>query len=227
MSILGTERGGARPGNRVLYKTLTGGLAAIGLLTVALPPRAGLAADTPTKPEAMRLDGVKKDNPSGLALPRFVSLKADKVHVRAGPGTDYPIAWIFQQTGLPVEVIQEFETWRRVRDSEGASGWVFHAMLSGRRTVVVLPWELKTGELKTGAPKATVEDGAAKDANPARVEVYARDSLNSAITAVVEAGVLGNVRTCDGAWCELVIGPHLGFVEQKRLWGVYPREIVK
>ena len=116
-------------------------------------------------------DAPRKETPSGLPLPRFVSLKADKVHVRQGPGTDHKIAWVFQQAGLPVEVIQEFETWRRVRDSEGATGWVFHAMLSGRRTVVILPWEVK------------------KEGNAVQAELRAGSASTSPAVAIVEAGV--------------------------------------
>jgi SH3-like domain-containing protein len=150
----------------------------------------------------------RKETPSGLPLPRFVSLKADKVHVRQGPGTDHKIAWVFQQAGLPVEVIQEFETWRRVRDSEGATGWVFHAMLSGRRTVLVLPWDAKEGRT-------------------AQAELRTGGSASSPAVALIEAGVLANVRSCDGAWCEISVGPHAGHIEQKKLWGVYDKEPVK
>ena len=35
------------------------------------------------------------------------------------------------------EITAEFENWRRVRDSEGAEGWVYHSLLSGRRTAVI------------------------------------------------------------------------------------------
>ena len=77
---------------------------------------------------------------SGLPIPRFVSLKSDRVNVRKGPSTDQAIVWVFNRAGLPVEVIAESENWRRVRDSEGADGWVFHSLLSGRRTVLVEPW---------------------------------------------------------------------------------------
>ena len=183
--------------------------ALVGALSAALPcgSPAGHAADAP------KMDVPKKDSASGLPLPRFVSLKADKVHVRQGPGTDHKIAWVFQQAGLPVEVIQEFESWRRVRDSEGATGWVFHAMLSGRRTVLILPWEVKGGELKDG--------------KTAQAELRSSGSGSGAVVAVVEAGVLANVRTCDGAWCEVVAGQHAGHIEQKKLWGVYDKESVK
>src|SRR5262245_55806966 len=83
---------------------------------------------------------------SGLAVPRFVSLKSDRVNLRQGPGTDYPTAWVFRRAGLPVEVIKEFESWRQVRDAEGTTGWVLGSMLSGRRTALILPWEVKAGQ---------------------------------------------------------------------------------
>jgi len=74
---------------------------------------------------------------SGLPIPRYVSLKSDHVNVRAGPTKDNDVAWVFTRSGLPVEITAEFENWRRVRDSEGAEGWVYHSLLSGRRTAVV------------------------------------------------------------------------------------------
>jgi len=90
-------------------------------------------------------DGVKQaavdaNGKSALPLPRFVSLKSHKVNVRKGPSTDQAIVWVFSRAGLPVEVIAESDNWRRVRDSEGADGWVFHSLLSARRTVLVTPW---------------------------------------------------------------------------------------
>src|ERR1700693_3420432 len=81
-----------------------------------------------------------KDSPlttSGLPVPRYVSLKSDHVNVRAGPTKDNDVAWVYTRSGLPVEITAEFENWRRVRDSEGAEGWVYHSLLSGRRTAVV------------------------------------------------------------------------------------------
>ena len=81
-----------------------------------------------------------KDTPlgaSGLPVPRYVSLKSDHVNVRAGPTKDNDVAWVYTRSGLPVEITAEYENWRRVRDSEGAEGWVYHSLLSGRRTAVV------------------------------------------------------------------------------------------
>jgi SH3-like domain-containing protein len=75
--------------------------------------------------------------PSGLPIPRFVSLKAEKVNVRRGPSSEHPVAWVFQRKGLPVEIVAEFENWRRVRDSDGEEGWILQNMLSGKRTAVI------------------------------------------------------------------------------------------
>lgn len=145
---------------------------------------------------------------SGLPVPRFASLKADKVNLRQGPGTDYSTAWVFQRVGLPVEVINEFETWRQVRDAEGSTGWVLSTMLSGRRTAVILPWEAKAAQ---PTPTALRDD----DSNSARP------------VAMVEAGVLASIITCDGAWCRVSVGGVRGYIEQIKLWGAYKGEVIK
>jgi SH3-like domain-containing protein len=142
---------------------------------------------------------------SGLGLPRFVSLKSDKVNVRKGPSTDQAIVWVFSRAGLPVEVIAESENWRRVRDSEGADGWVLHSLLSGRRTVLIAPWS--------------------KDQES--VPLYSSSSLARSVTAALEPGVLGNVLDCDGEWCQISVNDYSGYVEQDKLWGVYKGEEIK
>jgi SH3-like domain-containing protein len=76
---------------------------------------------------------------SGLPVPRFVSLKSDRVNVRSGPNKDQDVRWVYTHAGMPVEITAEFENWRRIRDWEGAEGWVYHSLLSGRRSAVVVP----------------------------------------------------------------------------------------
>jgi len=142
---------------------------------------------------------------AALPVPRFVSLKSDKVNVRKGPSTDQSIVWVFSRAGLPVEVIAESDNWRRVRDSEGADGWVFHSLLSARRTVLVTPWS--------------------KDEE--RVPLYNSNSTNSRAVAELQSGVLGSVLTCDGEWCRVSVDDYSGYVQQDKLWGVYRGEEVK
>jgi SH3-like domain-containing protein len=145
---------------------------------------------------------------SGLRVPRFVSLKSDKVNVRRGPSTDQSIVWVFSRAGLPVEVIAEFENWRRVRDSEGADGWVFHSLLSGRRTVLVSPWS--KGKQ-----------------SPVSIALHESPSARSGVVAQLQPGVLGDLVECDGSWCELSVGDYSGYVQQEKLWGVYRDEKVE
>ena len=141
---------------------------------------------------------------SGLPIPRYVSLKSDHVNVRAGPTKDNDVAWVFTRSGLPVEITAEFENWRRVRDSEGAEGWVYHSLLSGRRTAVVT---MKSKD----------------DLAP----LYDRANSSGAVTARLQAGVIAHVKTCDSHWCHIAGDGFEGWIEQQRLWGVYADERVE
>ena len=154
---------------------------------------------------------------SGLAVPRFVSLKSDRVNLRQGPSGDHKIVWVFRRAGLPVEVVKESEGWRQVRDSEGTIGWVQGNMLSGRRTVTVQPWEV--GKAAAGAAAAKTA------ASP--VPLFARDAASSGVVANVEPGVIASVVACTGEWCRISVGDLKGFIEQKKLWGVYVGEAIK
>ena len=147
---------------------------------------------------------------SGLPLPRFVSLKADRVNLRSGPGTEYPTAWVYRRAGLPLEVVSEFEGWRQVRDAEGASGWIIQSLLSGRRTALVLPW-----------------DAAKSDTAAPQIPIRVSDSESARAVVMVEAGVIANVHSCDSRWCNVTIDEYRGYVLQKQLWGVYENEVVK
>lgn len=146
---------------------------------------------------------------TGLPVPRFVSLKSDRVNLRQGPGTDYPTSWVFRRAGLPVEVIKEFETWRQIRDSDGVTGWVLSSLLSGRRTAAVLPWETK------------------REGPRPQTKLYVQDSLESRTVANVEAGVIADIGSCDGRWCNVSIDGYRGHIEQKNLWGVYEGEVIR
>jgi SH3-like domain-containing protein len=168
-------------------------LRSVGLL-------AALAATVPAEAASELATGPA----SGLPVPRFVSLKADRVNVRAGPTKDHQVAWQYTRSGLPVEITAESENWRRIRDWEGSEGWVYHSLLSGRRTAVVTE--------KT------------KDA---LVPLHGKADAASAVAARLQAGVLATVRRCTGNWCRVSIAGFDGWVEQERLWGVYPNEKVE
>jgi SH3-like domain-containing protein len=139
---------------------------------------------------------------SGLPVPRFVSLKSDHVNVRGGPNKDQDVAWIYTRPGLPVEITAEYENWRRIRDRDGTEGWVYHSLLSGRRTAYVAMSKTQTD----------------------LVPLYDSADPKSALRATLERGVLGNVKRCNGQWCRFTGSGFDGWIEQDRLWGVYPNE---
>ena len=139
-----------------------------------------------------------------LPLPRFASLKTDRVNLREGPSKDHATKWVYARAGLPVEITAEFEIWRKVRDSEGVEGWVLHSLLSGRRTALVTP--NKKGEDS---------------------KLYARASASADLAATLQSGVIVNVRRCDSAWCLVDGDGFKGYIEQEKLWGVYPDEKIE
>lgn len=162
-----------------------------------------MAASFAQVPTAMAAQELPVGQVSGLPLPRYASLKSDRVNLREGPSKDNRTSWVFQRAGLPVEITAEFETWRRVRDAEGTEGWVLHSLLSGRRTVLVSPWSKGKGE---SFPLRS----AAND--------------TASVVATLEPGVIANVRSCADSWCRVTVQRVSGFIRQDRLWGVYPNE---
>ena len=134
-----------------------------------------------------------------LPVPRFVSLRADEVNLRTGPGERYPIEWVLTRKGLPVEIVEEFEAWRKIRDAQGTEGWVHQRMVTGTRNVLI------TGELRTLRADA---DAAA----PA--------------VARAEPGVIAHLLDCRDTWCRVELQGVKGWLKRSEVWGVYPGEAV-
>jgi SH3-like domain-containing protein len=135
-----------------------------------------------------------------LPLPRFAALKFNEVNVRVGPGTKYPIDWVFKRKDMPVEILAEFETYRKIRDWEGTEGWVNQTALSGRRSVII------KGEIRTVRRSAA-----------ATADVVAR----------AEPGVIAKLLECPaGDWCRVEVDDSRGWIPRAEIWGVYPTETV-
>ena len=135
---------------------------------------------------------------TGLPLPRFVSLKRDKVNVRKGPNETFDVSWTYTRKNLPVEIIAEYDNWRKIRDHLGEEGWVFHSLLSGSRFGMVDPWK-KEGFFT----------------------IHGQKNEAAKVIAKLQAGTLGRINECDGTWCQISIQTYQGFIKQEFLWGVY------
>lgn len=134
---------------------------------------------------------------SGLPLPRFVSLAAEKVNLRSGPGVRYPVAWVFERKNLPVLVTAEFDYWRKVRDQDGAEGWVHKSLLSGRRYAVIV-----------GAERALRREPRA----------------DSRVVLRAEPGVIGRLLACADAWCRVEIAEVAGWLPRQHIFGALEGE---
>jgi SH3-like domain-containing protein len=143
--------------------------------------------------------------PTGLPLPRFVSLKSKKINLRVGPGKDYAVSWRFLKSGLPVEVIQEYDNWRRIRDADGTEGWVFHSMLSGDRSALAAPWMKGKGE-------------------GVFVNMRADSRDTGTVVARLQPGVVVKIDECNGSWCHAEASGAEGWLSQAEIWGAYPGE---
>lgn len=137
---------------------------------------------------------------SGLQLPRMVSLRSNTINGRSGPDTKYPIEWVYKQKGAPVEIVNEYGLWRKIKDWEGSESWVHKSMLSGRRFVKVM--------------------------TPGENNIYNNDDYQAKVIAKVEDGVIGEIKKCrkGNAFCLVQFGTVEGWVPKNILFGVYEDE---
>lgn len=135
---------------------------------------------------------------TNLPIPRFVSLKASEGNVRRGPSLTHRIDWVYKRRDLPLEITAEYGHWRRVRDRDGAGGWMHYSLLSGVRTVLI--------------------EG---DDVPMRMKPLPDAPVN----AVAQRGVVARLDDCIPDWCSIRAGGYWGWTKKSMLWGVAPDEI--
>lgn len=165
-----------------------------------LPRRLRAALFAPVLLCACLISGAKADQAqinaslgsSGLNIPRYVSLGLKQVYVRTGPGKQYPIDWVYRRKSLPVQVIAEYDIWRRIKDHDGSTGWVHGSLLSGRRTVII----------QKGIQT-----------------VYSKPELHSRPVLRAEPGVIAELKRCQPQWCEIQIEGKKGWTQLPALWG--------
>lgn len=132
-------------------------------------------------------------------VPRFSSLKPNEVNVRVGPGPQYPVEWIYLKSGLPVEVIAEFDTWRKIRDMEGVEGWVQSTMLCGKRHAVI---------------------------HEPEVILYTQADCKSCPLVRLQGRLVVDLLKCHDDWCQVRIFDFKGWLKRTSLWGLYPQEAI-
>ena len=162
-----------------------------------------------------------KGTNTGLPLPRFAALRADVVNMRSGPGTRYPIQWVYKRRDLPVEIEREFDVWRLIEDSDGVKGWVHQATLVGSRSFVVVA--------AIAQPASETVTASAENSLAARNQVLRSEPKpDGAVVAILKPGVIGRIRTCPAGsdWCRVSLKAYSGWLLRSAFWGLLPGETI-
>ncbi|QHI95420.1 hypothetical protein GT348_03300 [Aristophania vespae] len=199
---------------------------------------AGAVAQKPAQAEAQpALPELEKGTETGYPIPRFASLRADRVYMRRGPGERYPIDWVYHRRGLPVKIEREFGVWRLVEDSDGQKGWVHQVTLRGSRTFVVMgPEKALKGELNGAKQKhadplivgyLAEQDVSHKDEH----DIYLVNSTGTGqkIIAILKPGTVGRLIECPQGtlWCHVSVSNYDGWLDRRLIWGLLPNEFIQ
>ena len=136
---------------------------------------------------------------TNLDMPRFVSLKSNDVNLRVGPSVNYPIELKYTQNNLPVEIIDEFDVWRKIKDSENNIGWLHKSLIKGERYIL------------TGYK------------NEKEINLYNRP--NGKIIGVIKKNNILDLKMCIINWCKVSQNKIKGWLLKKNIWGVHDFEI--
>jgi SH3-like domain-containing protein len=174
----------------------------LGSTALAAPMGSGLTEDPALEPMAATPAAAQRPQQvvsasTGLTLPRYASMGASQVNMRTGPGEQYPINWVYKRELLPVEIVQEFGPWRKVKDMDGIEGWVNGNLLSDQRTGIVL------GQTRL---------------------LYSSNDSSSRPLYRIEKGVVAKIVVCDEGWCQLNADGKTGFILREHVWGTYLSE---
>jgi len=132
--------------------------------------------------------------------PYWASIASGEAMMRTGPGRNYPGIWLYKRRDLPIRVVQTYPSWRKIVDPSGQQGWMLVTLLSDRRTAMIRP----------GEPR----------------DVRTRPEAAAPVRYRVEAGVVGRIDECSGAWCRIEMGKRRGYIARDALYGLNPSETI-
>ena len=143
----------------------------------------------------------KTGSVTGLEIPRFVSLESNDVNIRVGPSINYPIKLKYVYQNLPLEIIDEFDAWRKSRDHKGNIGWVHKSLIKGDRYILT-GYQINTD-----------------------IKLFSRP--NGKAKGIIESNNILELKSCTISWCKVSSGPFSGWVSKDGIWGTYKKEIYK
>ena len=122
----------------------------------------------------------------------FLSLKKNEVNVRVGPSKDYPIKFTYKKKYLPLQILDKFENWKKIKDFENNSGWIHTSLLSKKKSAI----NIKNNSI-----------------------LYKKPTIFSEPIAKLETGRLVLIKKCKVKWCKITSEKYTGWIKKNYLWG--------
>ena len=122
----------------------------------------------------------------------FLSLKNNEVNVRVGPSMEHPIKFIYKKKYLPLEILDKFENWKKIKDFENNSGWIHTSLLSKKKSAI----NIKNNSI-----------------------LYKKPTIFSEPIAKLETGRLVLIKKCKVKWCKITSEKYTGWIKKNYLWG--------
>ena len=122
----------------------------------------------------------------------FLTLKNNEVNLRQGPSFEYPIKLIYKKKYLPVIILDQSETWRKIKDFENNSGWIHISQLSKKKSAI----NIKKNSI-----------------------IFKKPTIFSKPVAKVETGRLILIKKCKIKWCKITSEKYTGWIKKNYLWG--------
>ncbi len=141
-------------------------------------------------------ENIRYDTPSKLPVPRFVSLRFNKVNGRAGPSEDYPIKFVYKRQNLPVKINAETPEWRRIQDPDGTIVWVHKRNLQSKRTLIIR------------SSKTAITN----------IPLFSKPNEQSKIIARINNGTICEILKSEAGWRKIKIGNYTGWILAIDAW---------
>ncbi|HWD27377.1 MAG TPA: SH3 domain-containing protein [Rhizomicrobium sp.] len=132
-------------------------------------------------------------------VPHYASIRRGEANLREGPSYDHRILWVYKHKDYPVKIVGGFDAWRRVKDSDGTTGWMHHTQLSDKRSVLFI-----------GFTRSPLRSGA---------------DPHSKIVAFAQPGVVAWLKACEPSACEVDANGTQGWADKRDIWGVETGEV--
>ena len=134
------------------------------------------------------------NNTLGNEKDYFLTLKYNKVNVRQGPSSEYPVKFIYKKKYLPVKIIDSKDNFRKIIDLKNNDGWIHTSQLTKKKSAINI------SNLSI---------------------VFKKPNIYSQPLVRLEKGKMVTIKKCKGEWCKILVQNNQLWIQKKFLWGKF------